>query len=181
MVPRCCAMATSRYPSGLQGSNPSRELGENRTFSTRGRRVRVRPARNENIGDTLQHRFTLLIAQEVSVANDASVGFGFRLAHLQNRQFEIELISRAYRVRQSHLIPTQSHQDLEVWLKLARQQDEDREGMGARCRQSAKDRMCRGLLVDMAGNRIILFREPDNLVLGEEVGSSYAAASSSSK
>src|SRR5215216_4677830 len=74
-------------------------LGPNRAFSTRGRRVRVRPSRNENIGATLQHRFAALIAQENSGANDSPIGFGFRLPHLQNRRFEIELITRAYRLR----------------------------------------------------------------------------------
>jgi hypothetical protein len=56
-------------------------------------------------------------------------------------------------------------------LQLTRQQDVDRESMRARCRQAAKDGLRRGLLVDVAGYRIILFREGDNLVLGEEIGS----------
>ena len=35
---------------------------------------------------------------------------------LQDRHFEIEFITRAYRVRQSHFIPARSHEGLEVWL-----------------------------------------------------------------
>src|SRR6266702_7705157 len=81
-------------------------LGPNRAFSTRGRRVRIWSPGNENIGGPLQHRFTPLIAQEDSGANDSPIGFGFRLMHLHNRRFEIELIARAYRVRQPQLIPT---------------------------------------------------------------------------
>jgi hypothetical protein len=82
-----------------------------------GRRVRVLPSRNKNLGDTLQNRFTPLIAQEDSAANDSPVGFGFRLAHLQNRGFQIELIARAYRFRQPQLIPAQSRKDMESWLE----------------------------------------------------------------
>ena len=99
-----------------------------------GRRVRVRSPRNENISNALQHRLMPLIAQENSAANDSPIGFGFRLTHLQNSRFEIEPITRAYRVRQSQLIPAHSRKDMESWLKPGRQQNEDREGMGAgRC------------------------------------------------
>jgi len=94
-----------KCPQWLLGERTSAKggggLGPNRAFSTRGRRVRIWSPGNENIGGTLQHRFTPLIAQEVSVTNDSPIGFGFRLTHLQNRHFEIELITRAYRVRQS--------------------------------------------------------------------------------
>ena len=95
------------------------------------RRVRIGSPRNENIGGTLQHRLVPLIAQEDSGANDSPIGFGLRLAFLRNRRFEIELITRAYRVRQFQLIPAYSRKDMESWLKPGRQQNEDREGMGA--------------------------------------------------
>lgn len=42
---------------------------------TRGRPIRVRSSRNENIGDTLQDRFAFLIAQVNLVAKDAPIGF----------------------------------------------------------------------------------------------------------
>src|SRR6266498_3787968 len=103
------------------------------------RRVRVRSPRNQNIADTLEHDLSPLNAQEGSVANNSPIGFGLRLTHLQNRRFEIELITRAYRVRQSQLIPAHSRTDMESWLKPSRQQNENREGMGAGCRQPPKN------------------------------------------
>ena len=103
------------------------------------RRVRVRSPRDQSIADTLQHRLAPLIAQEVSVTNDSPIGFGLRLAFLQNTRFEIEFVVRAYGVRQPQLIPAQSRKDMESWLKPGRLQDVDREGMGAGCRQPPKN------------------------------------------
>src|SRR5271169_5147998 len=104
-----------------------------------GRRGRVGSPRNENIAETLQHRFTPLIAQEDSGANDSPIGFGLRLAFLQNTRVEIEFVVRAYCVRQPQLIPAHSRKDMESWLKPGRQQNEDREGMGAACGQPPKN------------------------------------------
>src|SRR6516165_1224447 len=86
---------------------------------------------NENIGDALQHRLALLIAQIDLVANDSPVGFRLRFALLQNGRFEIKLVPRTYRVRQLQLIPTHSGKDSELRLKPASQQDENRERVGA--------------------------------------------------
>jgi hypothetical protein len=92
--------------------------------------------RDQNVGETLQHRFSPLIAQEDSMAKDSPVGFGLRLAFLQNSWFEVDLVVRAHRVWQPHLIPAQSRKDMVFWLNLGRQQDE--EGMRGGCRQSPK-------------------------------------------
>jgi hypothetical protein len=56
------------------------------------------------------------------------VGFGFRPTHFQNRGFEAELVSRAYRVRHSQLIPGHSHKDMECW----RTRDGDHSAVTAR-------------------------------------------------
>lgn len=103
----------SQCDSGLEVRDVLRFL-DRIEISTPGRRVRVRPPRNDYIRDTFQNCFTLLIAQEVSIANDSTVGSRLRLTHLQNSHFEIELITWAYRIRQSQVIPTQSQEDLEV-------------------------------------------------------------------
>ena len=89
---------------------------------TRGRCIGLRSSRDEDIGDTLQDRFTFLIAQVNLVAKDAPIGFGLGFAFFQNGQIEIELIARAYRVRQPQLIPTQPSKDMEAWSELGRQQ-----------------------------------------------------------
>ena len=74
--------------------------------------------RNENGGSAFQHRLALLIAQQVSVADYSPVRFRFRGAQFQNRDFEIERVTRTYRVRQLQLFPTLLDQNLEVRLKL---------------------------------------------------------------
>jgi len=55
--------------------------------------LRISSSRNENVADTLQDDFASLITQSDLVAHDASIGLRFRLALLQNNQFEIEFIS----------------------------------------------------------------------------------------
>ena len=136
------------------------EKCQHRTLPRRG--IRVRPPRNENGGNAFQHRLALLMAQQVSVADYSPVRFRFRGAQLQNRHFEIERVTRAYRVRLLQLIPTQSHQDLEVRLKLTREQDVDRKRMRPRCRQSAKYRLCREFLVEY-----VQIQGPIQFVLGD--------------
>jgi len=59
----------------------------------------------------------LLIAQENLGVDDAPIGFGFRLTHFQNRRFQVEFFTRAYRVRQFQPIPAHSGKDMESWLK----------------------------------------------------------------
>jgi hypothetical protein len=81
----------------------------------------------------------LLIAQENLGVDDTPIGFGFRLTHFQNCGFEVNLIARAYRVRQPQPIPTQSRKNSESWLKPGRQQNENGEGMGAACSEPPKN------------------------------------------
>ena len=92
-------------------------------------RTRVRSPLNEYVGDAFENCFALFVAQDISVSNDPSIRFGFRFAYLQNRHFQIEFITRAHRVRQFHLVPTQSHEHLKMRLKLTSQKDVNREGM----------------------------------------------------
>src|SRR5262245_33340726 len=70
--------------------------------------VGVRSPRDQNSGETLQHRLSPLIAQEDSVAKNSPIGFGFRLAFLQNSYVEVEFVVRANWIRQPQFIPAQS-------------------------------------------------------------------------
>jgi hypothetical protein len=152
-------------------------LGPNRAFSTRGRRVRIWSPRNENIGGTLQHRFTPWIAQEISVTNDSPIGFGFRLTHFQNRHFG-DRVHHPGRTAFGSLSSSQPN-PTRTWkcgrsrlvnkMKIAKVWEPDA--------LSPPNIERRGLLVDVARYWIILHRELDNLVLKDEVGSSRAAGS----
>ena len=110
---------TSRGPKGAQQEGMSVS------------RLWTRSLGNENVADALQDDFASLIAHSGLVAQDASIGFRLRLPLLQNNQFEIEFISRAYRVRQSQLIPTHSGEDMAARLELGRKRDEDCKRVGA--------------------------------------------------
>jgi hypothetical protein len=60
---------------------------------------------------------------------------------------------------QPQFIKTQYCKDAELWPTLSRQQNEDGEGMGAAGSEPAKNGDRRSLFIDVAGHRIILFRE----------------------
>jgi hypothetical protein len=106
--------------SGLIGRSAVVVISANRTLPRR--RIRVRPPRNKNGGNAFQNRLAPLIAQQVLVPGYSPVRFRFRGAQLQNRHFEIERVTGAYRVRELQLILTQSHRWFDPTSELGQKQ-----------------------------------------------------------
>src|SRR5215510_658626 len=92
------------------------ETNRRRQLNNLRRCFRIWSPRNEDTADALQHRLASLVAQVDLVAKNSHVRFRLRFAPFQIGNFEIEVVSWAYWVRQLQFVIPHSRKDMDLRL-----------------------------------------------------------------